>query len=225
MAAALAAVMVLVCAPAGAACADDDTETVAEEQETVAALVARSETAEKTDQIVVVINKVLCLYERDGGTWRRVFRTKARVGRGGFSTFKTRVEHDGTTPVGAYKLPYAFGTGRQLGGMKFKKITKYSYFVSNINSKYYNRWRESRKKVRGEHLIEYRCYRYAFVIDFNHSQTPRKGSCIFLHCFSGLKTTGGCVAISAKRMKQLHKRLDDGAYIIIVRKKEDLKKY
>ncbi|GIN86232.1 hypothetical protein J6TS2_26180 [Heyndrickxia sporothermodurans] len=200
-------------------------------KETVSALtnVAKTKTAKKTNQIVTVVGKgsaatVEYWSKNKTGKWVRVFTTKGHVGSKGVGKAS---ESDSRTPKGAYKLGFAFGTTNPKTNMTFKRITKNSYWISNVNDPKYNTWQERTKSSKlDEHLIKYPTqYKYAMVINYNTYQ-PKKGagSAIFLHVDNG-KPTAGCVSILEKRMLYLINHLTNNAYIIIVNKESEIAKY
>lgn len=187
-------------------------------------LLANSATAQKTDQIILVVDHTLSLWNKVDGTWYEDFETYCGYGRNGLNL--DRHEGDGTTPIGAFPILYAFGKGENPGtAMTYKKITPNSYLSGESSS--YNTWVESPYKIEGEHLNDYYQYEYAMNIGFNINPTVfGKGAAIFLHCKSmGNWTTSGCVSIPENYMLDLLRKSHDGEYIIIVPKVEDIANY
>ena len=68
--------------------------------------------------------------------------------------------------------------------MPYVRVNQYLYWCGD--SYMYNRLVDIRKhphKCAGEHLIDYtQCYAYGMFLDYNSTNTPGKGSAIFLHC-------------------------------------------
>lgn len=177
-----------------------------------------------TNQIVTVqqkkgANALVCFHEKESdGTWKKVYETKGYIGKNGLGK---QVQGDRKTPVGEYNLTTPFGRKKNPGtSMKYTKLTKYHYWSSDESKWYSNQLVDVRELgvsyVPGEHLTAYgKCYNYGLFVDYNKSGEKRKGSCIFLHCFSGKKSTEGCIAISEKMMKKFLIKMKDGAKIYI----------
>ena len=112
---------------------------------------ANSETAQKTDQIILAVDHTLSLWNKISGEWYKDFETYCGYGRNGLKL--DRHEGDGTTPVGAFPILHAFGLGDNPGTkMTYKKITPNSY-LSDENTTY-NMWIESPYRISGEHLAD-----------------------------------------------------------------------
>lgn len=148
-------------------------------------------------------------------SWKKAFSCKAYIGLRGLG--KKR-EGDYKTPKGVYNLGIAFGNKKNPGTkVKYVKVTRYHYWSGE--KKTYNRLVKSRRPVAGEHLADYKkAYAYAIYIGYNNKCVYKKGSGIFLHCFSGRHYTAGCVAISEKNMKRILKTVEPGAKIAIYKK-------
>ncbi len=181
----------------------------------------------ETEQIILVhgtsgsrAEVVLC-EKQSNEVWRSVkgFSFQGFVGKNGISRDKS--EGDKTTPAGLFPLTLAFGTHSSPDtSMKYRQITKKSYWVDDPDSKKYNQWVEGNTDAdwnSAEKLSKYsRQYEYAVVIGYNQNPTvPGKGSAIFLHC--GTNATVGCVAVDRDSMKSILKRLDrtKNPYILI----------
>ena len=194
----------------------------------IAELVAASRTAGKTNQILTVVNHDLTFWERgDDGVWRKILSAYAGYGSNGLSA--DRREGDKTTPIGAFPLLYAFGRDTNPGtDMAYRQITPYSYYSADTGDGTYNTWVESSRKVIGEHLADYADlqYRYGIVIGFNTDPvTVGRGSAIFLHCKGNSWYTDGCVSVERSVMLDILNRVNDGAWIIVVKNTQDLKNY
>ncbi len=205
-------------------------ETSVAKEPTLTERIAATNTAKKTNQIVLVIQNKLYLMNKNGdGTWSSSFNTQSWHGSRGYSS--NRTEGDKTTPTGSFPLLYAFGQGGNPGTkMDYRQITPTSYWGgSHIDPTYYNLWYEGTDPVHtdnSEKLIEYqKAYKYALVIGFNMNRVVGKGSAIFLHVDSGSKSTEGCVSIPEPAMLHIMKTVKPGAYIIITTKEDNLKHY
>ena len=187
-------------------------------------LLSNSATAQKTNQIILVIDHTLSLWNKIDGEWYEDFETYCGYGRNGLSWDRTA--GDGTTPIGAFPILHAFGMGDNPGTeMTYKKITPNSYLSAESST--YNQWVESAYGVSGEHLIEYYQYQYAMNIGFNINPTIYgKGAAIFLHCKSlGRWTSAGCVTVPENYMLDLLKKSKNGEWIIIVPTVDDIARF
>ncbi len=193
----------------------------------LAYIIGHTETAERTNQIIAVVDHSLTLWERGAsGAWTQTVDAYAGYGYNGLKA--DRREGDGTTPIGAFPLLYAFGRDADPGtDMTYRRITSNSYF-SGASDSTYNTWVESSRAVTGEHLADYANlqYRWAMVIGFNTDPVViGRGSAIFLHCKGNSWNTAGCVSVEQSVMLDLLDRVNDGAWIIIVKSRQDLKNY
>ena len=187
-------------------------------------LLANSATAQKTNQIILVVDHTLSLWNKIDGEWYEDFETYCGYGRNGLSWDRTA--GDGTTPIGAFPILHAFGLVDNPGTeMTYKKITPNSYLSAESST--YNQWVESPYRISGEHLNEYYQYTYAMNIGFNINPTIYgKGAAIFLHCKSlGRWTSAGCVTIPENYMLDLLKKSHNGEYIIIVPEVDDIARF
>jgi len=169
----------------------------------------------------------LTWWQRTGSTWRAVGSAPARFGYNGLSA--NRREGDGTTPVGLFGLPFAFGIRPNPGTrMPWKPVDAHSWWDENSLDARYNTWYENcpatscwtsarRKDHVSEHLADYPTqYAYAAVIGFNTGQVKVRpparpsGSGIFLHV-NGSGYTGGCVSIPQPQLAALLRWLDPAA--------------
>ena len=186
--------------------------------------VANTKAAKKTNQIITVANGKLTLWEKSGSDWKSILSVACKTGRDGID--KNMGEGDHKTPAGAYTMTQSFGKGNNPGTiLPYRKITKNSYWISNVKDKDYNTWQERKtSSPLDEHLSKYSTYKYVIVIDHNTKRVPGKGSAIFLHCSNGTPTAG-CVAVPEKTMLRLMKRVEKGAYIIIGKTAAEISKY
>ena len=185
-------------------------------------------TAEKTDQIVLAVDHELTFWEKaEDGAWQRRMETYCGYGKNGLVLGEERIMGSKTTPIGAFPLTLAFGTGGDPGtGMVYRQITEASYW-SEAEDESFNTWVESETPVPGEHLIDYYQYKYAVNIGFNLEDIVySRGSAIFLHCKSNDHWyTAGCVSLTEEDMLSLLLMLRDGAYMIIVPDAESIGEY
>ncbi len=162
------------------------------------------------------------------GKWVQLFLVDGDCGSQGIDYQKR--EGDNKTPAGLYTFTLAFGLKSDPGAfLEYRKITENDYWISDINSPYYNTWVNSSDtpgEYYSEHLIEHNpSYNYALNINYNPNNTPGLGSAVFLHCYNGSGFTTGCIAIPEKNMKTLVKEVDASTRILIVPREEDLSNY
>ena len=185
-------------------------------------------TAEKTEQIVLAVNRELSFWEKaEDGSWQKRMEAACGYGKNGLVLAEERIMGSKTTPIGAFPLTLAFGTGENPGtDMTWRQITEASYW-SEAEDESFNTWVESKTPVPGEHLIDYYQYKYAVNIGFNLEDIVySRGSAIFLHCKSADHWyTAGCVSLAEEDMLALLRMLRDGAYMIIVPDAESIGDY
>lgn len=191
-------------------------------------LLALSDTARKTSQIVTVIAEntiaTVTLWEKSDTGWNPTFCVEGYVGSAGIGPAD---EYHSYTPEGSYTLGFAFGKSNPGTSLEFREITERSYWISNVEDPDYNTWQERDHSASvDEYLIDSvdGAYKYGVVIDYNTACVPGGGSAFFLHCDIG-KPTAGCVTISEESMVQLLRQLKPGAYIINVKSIGDFVNY
>ena len=177
---------------------------------------------------VVTVNRTsghharVTLWAYAGGRWeRRIQALDGRIGYGGLVPGPRRQQNTGTTPLGTYDLPWAFGMpGRDADWrIDYRKVRRGDFWVQDNRSPYYNRYRnQSQGGFRwwlspgdpnsSERLTDYRSqYEWSIVIDFNRDQVRHRGSGIFLHV-NGSGATAGCVSAPRWFIRELMGRLD-----------------
>lgn len=160
--------------------------------------------------------------------WQQQFSVDGDCGSNGITYSKQ--EGDNKTPAGLFSFTLAFGIKSNPGAiLTYHKITKYDYWVDDVTSPFYNTLANSQEKpgdYNSEHLIDHNpSYNYALNINYNPDCTPGLGSAVFLHCFNGLGSTTGCIAIPEESMKTLLKEVDSSTVILIVPSSADLANY
>ncbi|WP_198954844.1 L,D-transpeptidase [Kineosporia sp. R_H_3] len=179
-------------------------------------------------QVVVVTSSswsttyaTLRAYEKKNGTWRLVMGPwKARVGYSGMTPASERVQGDGTTPAGTFRMTSAFGIQPDPGtDLPYWRIrSRDQWWVGDRKSAHYNepRWgrdggfRRTTTGIDGsERLADYPTqYAYAAVIDFNRPDpVVGRGSGIFLHV-NGRGSTAGCVSLTRANVVKVLRWLD-----------------
>lgn len=154
------------------------------------------------------------VYEYRAGDWVELFSSPCRFGRNGLCAGSVRRRGNGKTPTGIWRMPgYAFGqravkpSGTKLA---YRHITKYHWWSAE-KGKRYNTWVWSRRRVDGEHLIDYKTtYEYALSSGYNakpNTSVYGRGTGIFLHVWLG-RTTAGCVSVPRAAMKRVLRTMD-----------------
>lgn len=161
-------------------------------------------------------------WTHDGDRWvRRMQAHDGRIGYGGLVRGTARRQGTGTTPLGTYDLPWAFGQVPEKAGweLRYRKVRAGDYWVQDNASDFYNRYRnKSRGGFRwwlpssdpnaSERLKDYRTqYEWSIVMDYNPNQVRHRGSGIFLHV-NGSGATAGCVSAPRRFIRALMFRLD-----------------
>jgi L,D-peptidoglycan transpeptidase YkuD (ErfK/YbiS/YcfS/YnhG family) len=154
--------------------------------------------------------------------WRERFSAEdGRIGYGGLVLPTRRKQGTGTTPLGTYRLPWAFGNGpdddRWL--LRYREVRRGDFWVQDNASAYYNRYRnQARGGFRwwlptsdpnsSERLSDSGSqYRISIVTDFNKRQVRHRGAGIFLHV-NGSGATAGCVSAPGVFLDKLMRVLD-----------------
>jgi L,D-peptidoglycan transpeptidase YkuD (ErfK/YbiS/YcfS/YnhG family) len=156
------------------------------------------------------------------GHWReRMDAADGRIGYGGLVPRGDRRQGTGTTPLGTFGLPFAFGMHRQddAWDLRYRKVRRGDYWVQDNASDHYNRYRNKRQggfrwwlpvsdPDSSERLLDYRGqYEWAIVMDFNWRQVRHRGAGIFLHV-NGAGATAGCVSAPRWFVRKLMRKLD-----------------
>lgn len=151
-------------------------------------------------------------FEKTQTGWKDIAgieKVKGYVGTQGISIHAN--EYESYTPAGLFGIGTGFGICDDPGtGLDYFKVTNDSYWVDDVNSKYYNQHIEgtqNRDWTSAEHLIDYSgSYNYCAFIEYNSDPAvPGKGSAFFLHV--GSSPTAGCVAVSENAMINILKWL------------------
>ncbi|HEX5088894.1 MAG TPA: hypothetical protein VFV89_13875 [Nocardioides sp.] len=157
-----------------------------------------------------------------GAGWKARFSAEdGRIGYGGLVRGTQRKQGTGTTPLGTYALPWAFGMGApdDRWKLRYRQVRTGDFWVQDNASAYYNRYRNQAEggfrwwlpasdPDSSERLTDFRHqYRIAVVTDFNRSQVRHRGAGIFLHV-NGHGATAGCVSAPGVFMDRLMRALD-----------------
>ncbi|MDN4172474.1 hypothetical protein QWY28_05930 [Nocardioides sp. SOB77] len=162
------------------------------------------------------------------GWVERMQALDGRVGYGGLVAGPRRRQGSGTTPLGTYRLPWAFGTHRRSEDwdLRYRRIRRGDHWVQDNASAYYNRYRNqaqggfrwrlpSGHPDASERLTDYRQpYEFSVVVGFNRRQVRHRGSGIFLHV-NGRGATAGCVSAPRWFLVRAMRKLDPAARPVI----------
>jgi L,D-peptidoglycan transpeptidase YkuD (ErfK/YbiS/YcfS/YnhG family) len=157
-----------------------------------------------------------------GAGWKARFSADdGRIGYGGLVRGTRRKQGTGTTPLGTYGLPWAFGMETAEAGwrLRYRQVGAGDFWVQDNASAHYNRYRNQAEggfrwwlpasdPNSSERLTDFRHqYRIAVVTDFNQSQVRHRGAGIFIHV-NGPGATAGCVSAPGVFMDKLMRALD-----------------
>ena len=157
---------------------------------------------------------ILQRYVKESGKWKKYSNPmQAVVGKNGIGKGK---EGDARTPAGTYLFGTSFGWGNKPAGTvyPFKGVSKYDYWIDDVNSVDYNKWvyfkGDPNQRWQSFERLNHPLYKYAMVIRYNDNPIVKgAGSAIFLHIKSGsTKYTLGCVAVSEGDLISILKWLD-----------------
>jgi L,D-peptidoglycan transpeptidase YkuD (ErfK/YbiS/YcfS/YnhG family) len=187
-----------------------------------------------TEQVVTVnhtdgYRARVTFWRLTGTGWRaRLSAVDGRIGYGGLVRGNRREQGSGTTPLGTYRLPWAFGLQPPVAGwrLSYRQVEAGDFWVQDNESAFYNRyrnqadggfrwWLPKSDPDSSERLTDFRQqYRIAVVTAFNRAQVRHRGAGIFLHV-NGTGATSGCVSAPGVFMDKLMRRLDPGKVPVI----------
>lgn len=177
---------------------------------------------------VVTVNRTdgyharVTFWTRRDGRWKQRFQaTDGRIGYNGLVLPRNRVQGSGKTPLGTYRLPWAFGmhAQRDRWDASYRRVRKGDFWVLDNESTHYNRyrnrsqggfrWRLPASDPDGsERLKDYpKQYEFSIVTSFNSRQVRHRGGAIFLHV-NGDGATAGCVSAPRWFLRRLMVHLD-----------------
>ena len=183
-----------------------------------------SKTAKKTTRLILVVGHNISFWRKRGyGVWEKEIGAYCGYGRNGFSA--NRREGDGTTPIGSFKIVYAFGNAANPGtDMTYRRTTEKSWLSQEKAT--YNKWVETSKTIKGEHLRSYSCYKYGIWVGYNVNPTVYgKGSAIFIHLKGNSWQSSGCVTVTETVLKRIMKLAKNSTYVMFVPEKKQIRDY
>lgn len=170
------------------------------------------------------------LWQRDESGWREVLRARdGRIGYGGLVAARLRKQATGTTPLGTFRLLWAFGMHPRAAAWKldYRQVQHGDYWVEDNASAYYNRYRNKAEggfrwwlpmsdNNSSERLLHYPTqYEYSVVMGFNYDDPVRhRGAGIFFHV-NGRGATAGCVSAPRWFLRRTMAALDPAQQPVI----------
>ena len=154
-------------------------------------------------------------FEKVDGKWKQVLTANGVLGQKGFALSKK--EGDMESPTGKYTIGTAFGRYTNPGTkLPYRKITANDVWVDDSKSSLYNTWQQKPANGRwtSAENMDIPAYDYGFVINYNESRTPGKGSAIFFHV--GTNYTAGCTATSKEQVVSILKWLNPEKNPVII---------
>lgn len=176
---------------------------------------------ENSEQLLVVYNyqpenysAVLVALERKDRNWVvKDNPIEAGIGKNGFAPPFNKLEGDGKSPTGIFRLGKLFTYEKQVNTLlEYQQTTKEDKWIDDPNSKDYNTFIRGSTNAKSYEnlLLKSDAYKYCMVIEYNINPVLKgKGSAIFFHL--GVKKTyftAGCVAINEENMKFIVNWLD-----------------
>tara|TARA_Y100000590_G_scaffold428618_1_gene540143 strand:- start:3409 stop:3900 length:492 start_codon:yes stop_codon:yes gene_type:complete len=147
------------------------------------------------------------------------FRLKCCIGKGGL--IKNKVEGDGCTPIGNFKIGKLYWrtdrVKRPETKISCKPINKKMGWCIDPNNKFYNKEIKINNNIKHEKLYrkDYK-YNYFILIKYNYHRVKKnKGSAIFIHLTKNYKSTKGCIALLKKDFLIVAKLINKNSKILI----------
>ena len=155
-------------------------------------------------------NNTLCVDE---------FQFRCAVGKNGLK--KNKIEGDGTTPIGKFKLLKLYYRKDKIKYVETKlnkvSIKKKMGWCDDIKSKFYNMPISVNKNIKHEKMFRRDTkYDLVIVLDYNFRKPIlSKGSAIFIHITNNYKPTAGCIALNKKDLLILLKIISKNTFLKI----------
>jgi L,D-peptidoglycan transpeptidase YkuD (ErfK/YbiS/YcfS/YnhG family) len=176
---------------------------------------------ENVNQLLVVYNykpesftAVFVALEKNGKNWVvNQSPIEAGVGKNGFALPNQKVEGDGKSPTGIFRLGKLFSYEKQLHSLlENQQTTKEDKWIDDVNSPDYNKHIIGATDAKSYEnlLLNTDVYKYCMIIEYNTNPVIKgKGSAIFFHlALKPASFTSGCVAINEESMKLMVNWLD-----------------
>jgi len=176
---------------------------------------------ENVGQLLVVYNEkqesytaVFVALEKKGNKWVvKQSPIEAGIGKNGFALPLQKLEGDGKSPTGIFKLGKLFSYEKQTNTLlENQQTTKDDKWIDDVNSPDYNKYVSGSTDAKSYEnlLLNNDVYKYCTVIEYNTNPVIKgKGSAIFFHlALKAASYTAGCVAIKEEYMKLMVNWLD-----------------
>jgi L,D-peptidoglycan transpeptidase YkuD (ErfK/YbiS/YcfS/YnhG family) len=176
---------------------------------------------ENVNQLLVVYNEkpesftaVFVALEKKGKSWVvKQSPIEAGIGKKGFALPDQKVEGDGKSPTGIYRLGKLFSYEKQFQTLlDNQQTTKEDKWIDDVNSSDYNKHISGSTEAKSYEnlLLKTDVYKFCTVIEYNTNPVVKgKGSAIFFHlALKPAAFTSGCVAINEEYMKLMINWLD-----------------
>jgi L,D-peptidoglycan transpeptidase YkuD (ErfK/YbiS/YcfS/YnhG family) len=176
---------------------------------------------ENVSQLLVVYNDkpesftaVFVALEKKGKNWVvKQIPIEAGIGQNGFALPNQKVEGDGKSPTGIFRLGKVFSYEKQFHTLlEHQQTTKEDKWIDDVNSPDYNKHITGATDAKSYEnlLLNTDVYKYCMVIEYNTNPVVKgKGSAIFFHlALKPSSFTSGCVAINEEYMKLMINWLD-----------------
>lgn len=171
----------------------------------------------KDNRWIPVLKNVPIVTGRSGLAWGKGLH-KSELNQG-----KLKKEGDGNAPAGIYRLTGLFGYQDIEAKMNSLIVDSKTFCVDDLKSIYYNQIVKSdtvKKDWTSAETMRMKTdvYKYGIFVDYNINPTePGKGSCIFMHVWSGSTApTAGCTAMTEDNIKRLIGFLDKSKNPLLV---------
>jgi L,D-peptidoglycan transpeptidase YkuD (ErfK/YbiS/YcfS/YnhG family) len=176
---------------------------------------------ENVGQLLVVYNEkpenftaVFVALEKKGDYWVvKQSPIEAGIGKNGFALPLQKLEGDGKSPTGIFKLGKLFSYEKQTNTLlENQQTTKDDKWIDDVNSADYNKHISGSTQAKSYEnlLLNTDVYKYCTVIEYNTNPVIKgKGSAIFFHlALKPASFTSGCVAINEEFVKLMVNWLD-----------------
>lgn len=184
---------------------------------------------ENSSQLLVVFNEnpenftaVLVALEKKDQSWVvKQEPIEAGIGKRGFALPNKKIEGDGKSPTGIFKIGKLFSYQKQIETLlENQQTTKEDKWIDDVNSPDYNKHVSGATNAKSYEnlLLNTDVYKYCTVIEYNTNPVVKgKGSAIFFHlALNPSFFTLGCVAIKEEYMKLIINWLDSKENPIII---------
>ena len=155
-------------------------------------------------------NNTLCVDE---------FQFRCAIGKNRLK--KNKIEGDGSTPIGKFKLLNLYYRKDKIKYIKTKLnkifIKKNLGWCDDVKSKFYNKPISINKNIKHEKMFRHdKKYNLVIILDYNFKKPILgKGSAIFIHITNDYKPTAGCIALKKKDLLILLKLISKNTFLKI----------